>query len=315
MGSGINAAALKQMQEKLFKKADSNGDGSSTKDELSQLTSTKNAQNGPSVDEMFAQLDTNNDSAISRLESDAGIAKLAQQMQSRKTDNNASSNLKEQVFKAADQNGDGTVSKDELTQLLSSSSKSSADIAKIFDALDTNKDGTISKSESDAAVDKAGEHKRAQGPPPPPPPPKADSGSSSGSSTVTTIFDAMDTNKDGTVSASELLAALASSDSDSAAGSSDSSGISANDAVTKIFDAMDTNKDGSVSKTELKEALNKIGQNTQGKETADNGAADTKKTRDSAVIAAAIQSYMQASINSLSQNSTASAFSSSAVYA
>jgi Ca2+-binding EF-hand superfamily protein len=133
-GGSLSAAYLKQMQEQMFKKGDKNSDGSITKDELSQMQSSQKSQNGPSVDEIFAQMDSDSDGAISRLESDAGIAKLAQQMQ-------------------------------------------------------------------------------AQGPPPPPP---ADSSSSSSESTsATQIFDAMDTNKDGTVSASELFAALANKDSSS----------------------------------------------------------------------------------------------------
>ena len=326
-GGSLSAAYLKQMQEQMFKKADKNSDGSITKDELSQMQSSQKSQNGPSVDDIFAQMDSDSDGAISRLESDAGIAKLAQQMQSRKTDDNSSSDMKEQVFSTADQNGDGGISKDELSQLLENSSQNSTDVTAVFDALDTNKDGSISKSESDAAVDKAGQQMQAQGPPPPRPP--ADSSSSSSDSTSTTqIFDAMDTNEDGTVSASELFAALAnkdssSSDSSSSDNSSSSSSASGdNSTVKKIFDAMDTNEDGSVSKAELEEALAKAGQQmqTQGappsmaQGTADSSATDATSSKDSALFASAIKSYMQASISSFSQSSNEATFSSSAVY-
>ena len=71
-----------------------------------------------------------------------------------------------------------------------------------------------------------------QGPPPgggqqgaPPPPPPNDSGSTSSESTSTSqVFDAMDTNKDGTVSTVELLAALTG---DSSGGESSSTSTSA----------------------------------------------------------------------------------------
>lgn len=247
-GGSLSAAYVKQMQEQMFKKADKNSDGSITKDELSQMQSSQNSQNGPSVDDIFAQMDSDSDGAISRLESDAGIAKLAQQMQS-------------------------------------------------------------------------------QGPPSPPP---ADSSSSSSDSTsATQIFDAMDTNKDGTVSASELFAALAnkdgsSSDSSSSDNSSSSSSASGdNSTVKKIFDAMDTNEDGSVSKAELEAALAKAGQQMQAQGapppstaqgTADSSATDATSSKDSAFFASAIKSYMQASLSSFSQSSNEATFSSSAVY-
>jgi len=130
IGGGLSASDLKKMQEQMFKSADKNGDGTISKDELSQMAPADNDRNGPSVDDMFSQMDTDGNGAISRLESDAAIAKAGQQMQ-------------------------------------------------------------------------------AQGPPPPPPGNSDSSSSDSTSTDTTTVYDAMDTNKDGKVSASELAAALA----------------------------------------------------------------------------------------------------------
>ena len=310
---GLNAAALKKMQEEMFKAVDSNSDNKIDKTEMSAYQQTQQAnggQGGPSVDDIFKNLDADNDSAISRLESDAGIAKLAQQMQSGKTASGPSSELKSKVFNSADQNGDGSISKDELTTLMADSNQSATDIAETFDALDTNQDGSISKSESDVAVDKASQQRKAQGPPPPPPP--SDS-SSSESTSSTTVFDELDTNEDGTVSASELLAAFTNDDSSS----SDSSSVDSS-AVKELFDAMDTNKDGSVSKSELSAALAEAGKqsDTQGgvDGSSASSSADAAKTEDSARFAAAIKSYMQASMSSFAQSSAAATFSSSAVY-
>jgi Ca2+-binding EF-hand superfamily protein len=322
VSGGFNAASLKQMQEQMFKAVDSNGDNKIDKSEMSAFQKTQQdsgSQGGPSVDEMFKKLDSNSDGAISRLESDAALAKMSQQMQSQPppqasggSESNSSADLKNNVFKSADQNGDGSISKDELTKLLGNSqSDTTAD--QIMSALDTNKDGSISKSESDSAVDKAGQQRRAQGPPPPPPPKENSTSSSDSSSSSTTVFDALDTNKDGTVSASELLAAFTNDNSSSSDSNSSTSSSSATQEakVKKIFDAMDTNKDGSVSKSELEAALAK-----SGKESSSTASStDTTKPGDSSLFAAAAKSYMQASFSSFAQNAAASALSSSALYA
>lgn len=332
---GFDISAMKQMQEKMFKAMDTNGDGKVDKNEMSAFQKNQQAngmQGGPSVDEIFKKSDSNSDGGITLQEMQDSMAKIAQQMMQSQAspsasggaDSNSSSDLKDKVFKTGDQNGDGSISKDELSKLLSNSSQSNTTADDLMNALDTNKDGSISKSESDAAVDKAGQQRHAQGPPPPPPP--ADSSSSSSDKTSSNqIFDALDTNKDGTVSASELLAALSSKDSSSSdnsssdTSSSSSSSSADSSAVKKIFDAMDTNQDGSVSKSELEAALTKKGQHHQSQSTADSSSTtsttDTVKSSDSALFAAAAKSYMQASFSSLSQNAAASALSASSLYA
>ncbi len=118
--------------------------------------------------------------------------------------------LQEDMFKTADKNGDGTISKDELSQLSESdTSQSSTSTDDLFAQMDADNSGAISRLESDAAIAKAGH--MHQGPPPPPPEESSDSSSDSTGTDTSTIFDAMDTNEDGKVSASELAAALAKS--------------------------------------------------------------------------------------------------------
>ena len=332
---GFDMSAMKQMQEKMFKAMDTNGDGKVDKNELSAFQKTQQAngkQGGPSVDEIFKKSDTNSDGGITLQEMQDSMAKIAQQMMqgqappsaSGGTDSNFSSGLKDKVFKSADLNGDGSISKDELSKLLGNSSQSNTTADALMNALDTNKDGSISKSESDAAIDKVGQQRHVHGPPPPP----ADSSSSSSDKTSSNqIFDALDTNKDGTISASELLAALSSKDSSSSdnsssdTSSSSSSSSADSSAVKKIFDAMDTNQDGSISKSELEAALTKKGQHhhSHSQSTADSSSTtsttDTAKSSDSALFAAAAKSYMQASFSSLSQNAATSALSASSLYA
>jgi Ca2+-binding EF-hand superfamily protein len=234
---GFNAASLKQMQEQMFKAVDSNSDNKIDKAEMSTFQKSQQAdgkQGGPSVDEMFSNMDSDSDGAISRLESDAALAKMSQQMQ-------------------------------------------------------------------------------AQGPPPPPPPEDSNASSSDSSESSATVFDALDTNKDGTVSASELLAAFTNDNSSSSDSSSSASGSSATDEakVKKIFDVMDTNKDGSVSKSELEAALAKIGKESS----STASSTDTTKSSDTSLFALAAKSYMQASFSNFAQSTATSALSSSALYA
>ena len=137
IGGGMNSFALKQMQEELFKAGDKNGDGTISKDELSQVAKSGNNQEGTSVDDMFSQLDSNSDGAISRLESDAAIAKMGQEMQSRGTRPQGPP-----PGAPPAKGGDNT-----------SDSSQDSDAATIFDAMDTNKDGTVSLVELTAALD------------------------------------------------------------------------------------------------------------------------------------------------------------------
>lgn len=326
---GLSSSFLKQMQEDMFKAVDSNGDSKIDKTEMSSFRKSQQEngkQGGPSVDEMFTNMDSDNDGAISRLESDAALAKMSQQMQaqgpppaSSKTETSSSSKLKDSVFKSADQNGDGSISEDELSTLLGNLSQSDTTVDDLMTALDTDKNGSISKSESDAAVDKADQQRLAQGPPPPPPPSDSSSSSSSKSSS-SQIFDALDTNKDGTVSTSELLAALSSEDDSSSESSSSSSGSSVDSSsVKKIFDVMDTNQDGSVSKSELEAALTKTAKQHQVESTTDNASSTSTaagvNSTDPTLYAAAAKSYLQASFSSFAENAAASALSASALYA
>lgn len=66
--SGVNASMLKQMQDEMFKKADVNGDGKITKDELNQVAQSKDTQKGPSSDEVLKSFDTNKDGVVTAME-------------------------------------------------------------------------------------------------------------------------------------------------------------------------------------------------------------------------------------------------------
>jgi Ca2+-binding EF-hand superfamily protein len=350
---------MKQMQEKMFKAMDTNGDGKVDKNEMSAFQKAQQAdgkQGGPSVDEIFKNSDSNSDGGITLQEMQDSMAKITQQMWSQSSSQDPSSTgstssdsstsstssidslLK--TLGTALQSGNTTDANTALTALEKLASSNSADSSSTSTSSTSSTDNPFLKdlqsigsdlasgNTTDAQSVLASIQQKMHGHHGPPPPPDDSSSSSSTSSTKTSsnqIFDALDTNKDGTVSASELLAALSSKDSSSSDNSSSDTSSSSSSssvdssAVKKIFDAMDTNQDGSVSKSELEAALTKKGQHHQSQSTADSSSTtsttDTAKTSDSALFAAAVKSYMQASFSSFSQNGAASALSASSLYA
>ena len=109
--------------EALFKKADTDNDGTLTKDE---------AQAMPRVLKNFDAIDTDQDGTVSLDEIRAAMAKAG------KGGKEAHAQGVER-FKAADTDNDGTLTKDEAKALPM--------VAKNFDAIDADKDGTVSEQE------------------------------------------------------------------------------------------------------------------------------------------------------------------------
>lgn len=69
------ASSLKEMQQRMFQKADTDGDGQISKSELSTMAAN-GSKDGPSSHEMLAKLDTDGDGVVSREESDAAIESM-----------------------------------------------------------------------------------------------------------------------------------------------------------------------------------------------------------------------------------------------
>lgn len=170
MVSGINgfgsfqAASLSEMRQTMFNMIDQNGDGSIDKSELTALSQ----QNGSDlVDEIFSKVDTNQDDLISKIEFDASLAKMEQQMKNGDSGMSALSGMPpppppENVFDTADTNDDGFVSKDELTAVMGQNGNN---IDKIFSQVDTDGDGLISKTEDESFHEKMKDRMRGSPPP------------------------------------------------------------------------------------------------------------------------------------------------------
>lgn len=138
--------------------------------------------------------------------------------------------FQEDLFKSIDSDGDGNISKDELTSALSSTDDggdSSIDIDDLLSQLDSDGSGGISQSELSAAM-----------PPPPPPGGMGGPGGAGGSSED--LLSSLDTNGDGVISADELAAASSSDDSDK---------------LSELFSKLDADGSGGISSDELASAF------------------------------------------------------------
>ena len=146
------------------------------------------------------------------------------------------------VFRAIDSNGDGVISSEELRSHLSDKGYSTGAVQAMFEALDTNKDGEISPQElRDCFMRASSANLRlALGLPAKAarsgPSAEADDGRTK---LADELFDAIDTNGDGEISALELSSHLQKRAYSLLT-------------VDAIFSALDLNSDGAVSRAELR---------------------------------------------------------------
>ena len=146
VSSSMSSSMLKQMQEEMFKKADANNDSSISKDEFSAMSKSEDSKSSSDAATMFAQFDTDSDGALSRLESDAAIAKAGQEMQSQGA------------------RPQGPPPGPPPSEESETSSSDSSDVSAIFDEMDTNQDGVVSLAEMTAALDSSEESESATDP-------------------------------------------------------------------------------------------------------------------------------------------------------
>lgn len=177
---------------------------------LLSSSSRSSSSSGSSIQEVFDALDTNKDGVVS-------AAELAAAGKSSSSSSSSSDSGTGAFLSQSDSNGDGSLSLDEFSSGVKNVEK------QLMQALDQMKvNGGM------------------------PPPPGGAQGGGASDEQLGRVFDKLDTNKDGTVSAAELAAAK----SDSSSGS-DRAGLS------DLLSQSDSDGDGSLSLAEFKAGAQK----------------------------------------------------------
>ncbi len=140
----------------------------------------------------------------------------------------SSSDLAGQIIKAADSDGDGSLTADEIGKALGVSS--SDQLTQAFGKLDANGDGKLSADELTSALDsRKAHHGRHHGL------------AQSSANLASQLIKKLDSNSDGSISPDEIKSVLG----DAASG----------DGFTTAFGKLDTDGDGKLSSTELASAI------------------------------------------------------------
>lgn len=260
----MNAQRTK-MREKLFSKADADGNGSVDASELqsmlARLSGNSGAGDSSSSDAtaLLKKMDSDGDGSLSSTELDAGMRALigpppstmqfAQSRSGASGDSGDASAIGptarsgDDLFSKIDSNADGSVDagelaafKEKMTQAMdggdsSASSSTSGDdsvgASAMLEKLDTDGDGKLGESEFDAGRPHAAH--AGEGPPPP----EAGAGSAASGDSSSSADDPLDTNHDGVVSPEERLAG------------------SIGGLLDQLAQASDANGDGTLDKSEL----------------------------------------------------------------
>jgi Ca2+-binding EF-hand superfamily protein len=153
-----------------------------------------------------------------------------------------------QAFTSLDSNGDGSISQSELESAITNAGGTSDQADSVYAALGGTDQTGISQDQFATA---------AQAGAPPPGGPGGAHGHhhhhSGSSESASSIFNALDTNQDGSVSSDELSAAL-----DGSTGTTTSTSSTSTDGSSDAFSTIDSNGDGSVSQTELTRYLDNM---------------------------------------------------------
>lgn len=145
IGSGSFAAQdLTAMRQNRFKKTDGDGDGKITKDELK--TALPENGKGPSVDDIFSKVDTNQDGAIDETEDAAAMEKQKGSGPRGAGGQPDPAKMAAQLFKKADADTDGKLSLGELSKVLPKDDQGQS-VEDLFKAADSDEDGAITESE------------------------------------------------------------------------------------------------------------------------------------------------------------------------
>jgi Ca2+-binding EF-hand superfamily protein len=236
VGSSSLTQQLLQLQKSMFATANADSDGSLSLSEFQSIG--QNVQGGgerPPPPPMGGS-----SSAGANFSSDTLRSLMSVQMLG--SDSGS-------IISSGDTDADGLLSADEISSALSANAPEGAKglgledkmASDMISALDSDSDGSLSSDEIAAGLSASSTIMQAMGGPPPggPPPAGGGGGGSTGSSGV---FETLDTNQDGTVSAAELAAA-------------DTEDTAAASAAKDLIAAGDTDGDGVLSGFEFADML------------------------------------------------------------
>jgi len=288
VGSSSLTQQLRQLQQSMFTTADADSDGSLSLSEFQSIG--QNVQGGgdrPTAPPMGGSGGPGGNFSGDTLRSLMSVQMLGSDAGS--------------ILSSGDADADGLMSADEISTALAANAPEQAKglglEAKMAEdmiaALDSDADGALSSDEIATGLSSAQSAMQGmRGPPPGGPPPSdadgqsASASASSSASGSSTSYDTRDTNEDGTVSASELLASL------------------------------DTDEDGSLSTSEfdvLMDALSAVQDSTDSalaSATSDTSASDAGGSQPS--VASDLMQKLLAQLNAAMTSSSASAGSVSA---
>jgi hypothetical protein len=153
------ATNTEAMRQQFFARADRNGDQKISKDEFAAMAppaAQAGGQKGPTSDDIFSLLDANQDGSIDQTEAENGM----KAMESRAPQGGrgpagppSAQNMAETMFKKADSDQDGGVTKSELSAL-GKDDKSKDALSKLFDDADSDGDGKVTQSDLEKALQK-----------------------------------------------------------------------------------------------------------------------------------------------------------------
>ena len=227
-----NQRPQQKLSTQLQEDFDADGSGGIDTSELQSLMDDVAKRTGQSsstsAKDMLAASDANGDGSLSAEELEAALPSRMPQPSTMDFAQARGGDAPDDLFSKVDSDGSGSVNTAELTSMLKQMSGddsiSDEDAQALFSALDSDGDGALTQSEFDAA--------RPQAPGGMPPPAQASGGAAAASSTSasgeaapaggaggaggaagaggasssTTVYDELDTNEDGEVSAQERLA-------------------------------------------------------------------------------------------------------------
>jgi Ca2+-binding EF-hand superfamily protein len=281
-GSSTSLAQLRQLQQSAFKTADADGDG--------QLSLTEFQSIGQNVQGAEGQ------QGPPPMRGGGGPGEhfkgdtLSSLLSTQSVDDLTSS-----LRKAGDADGDGKMSASELSSALAANAPEGAKgqgiedrmASDIMSALDTDGDGSLSSSEISSAITTAAANESSaqatRGPPP--------SGGASGASGSSGVFESLDTNQDGTVSAEELAAA------------NSSDGTSGTSAASDLIKTADQDGDGTLSGGEFAALLE------QGKSTGTDASSTLSSLMSGSTVAADLMQKLLAQLDKAMTTSTSTAAS------